>query len=379
MNIFIARFKCLLRSKTFIFWTLLFPIIMSTFFKLAFANLDKTEILDTIDIAIIDNATLSQDFYKIAEEAELSPNKPLFNITLTDPTTADQLLSEGKVVGIVEMKGMSEIHLSLNNGGINQTIVKSFLDEYLHTFDATFSIIMHTPNADLETVIRALTMSANYLEQKDNGTKSSSNVLNYFYSLIGMALIYGAFWGTEAVTALQPNLSPQGLRMAISPTKRFKLITLYLLVAFVIHFIEVILFLLYMMFILKLDFGDNVILLIATCALGSITGILFGTFTSLLFKRASEGVKIAITSLTGIIGGFLSGMMIMSVKYFIQTNVPFIQYINPVAVITDALYSLNYFTSLNRYLLNMGVLAVMSIIFLTVSTILFRRDSYESI
>lgn len=379
MNIFLTRLKCLLRNKTLVFWTLLFPIVLSTFFKLAFANLGKNDVLNTINIAIINNNTLNQDFLTIAKEAEFSEDKKMFNIELTDLATAEKLLNEGKIIGIVEMKGTYDIHLSLTSGGINQTILKAFLDEYLHTYDAVYSIILHTPGANPEEVIKALTMNTDYLKQKDNGTRTPTYVLNYFYSLIGMTLMYGSFWGTEAVTTLQPNLSPHGLRMAISPTKRFKLIFLHLLASFCIHFIEIILFILYMIFILGIDFGSNLILLIATCSLGSITGILFGTFISLLLKRASEGIKIAITTLTGLVGGFLSGMMVISIKYFVQTNLPFLQFINPVGVITDALYSLGYYTTLERYWLNMGILAIMSIIFLVVSTLIFRRDNYESI
>lgn len=379
MKIFLVRLKCLLRNKPLLFWTLIFPIIMSTFFKLAFSNLGSTEILKTINVAFVDNETLDQTFYQTSLDLEFSEDTKMFNITLTDIDTANSLLNEGKVLGIVEMKKMDEIYLTVNNGGINQTILKAYLDQYLQTISSTNTIMQYAPNSNPLEIIQALTMSENYLKIKDNGTRTTKNMLNYFYTLIGMALIYGGLWGAEAVNNLQPNLSTHGLRVAISPTKRLKLILAYLGAAFVINFAEVIILIIYMALLLQIDFGNQILYLLIICFMGSITGVLYGSFIALVLKKASEGIKIAVTSLTGIVGGFLSGMMIMNVKYYIQTNIPILQYINPVGVITDALYSLNYYTTYTRFWFNIGILGIMTFIFLVVSTLIFRRDSYESI
>ena len=47
--------KTLFRSKALIFWTFAFPIILGTFFKMAFSDIENSEKLDIIDIAIVDN------------------------------------------------------------------------------------------------------------------------------------------------------------------------------------------------------------------------------------------------------------------------------------------------------------------------------------
>ena len=43
--------KILLKNKVLIFWTFAFPIILGTFFHMAFSNLVSSEKLDIIDIA----------------------------------------------------------------------------------------------------------------------------------------------------------------------------------------------------------------------------------------------------------------------------------------------------------------------------------------
>jgi ABC-2 type transport system permease protein len=365
--------------KTLLFWTLLFPIAMSTFFNLAFSQIMSGEAMKTIDVAIINSDILTDDFLEMAKSLEFSKDNKMFNITLTNQDEALKLLNDDKVAGVIEIKSAQEIELTLSKGGIGQTIIKSFLDEYLQKSEAVVSIVGLNGNADVNEIIKQLLISKEYLEDKKTGTSAPNTVLNYFYSLIGMALIYGGFWGNEAIIRLQPNLSGQGLRVAISPTKRFKLLIIHLGAAFIIHFIEIFIFLLYMIFVLGVEIKNDFPLLLLTCGLGSFTGISFGAFISIVFKNVKEGTKIAITSLTGIVGGFLAGMMNEKVKYLVQTKAPIVGYINPVNVISDALYSLYYYPTLDRYLLNIGILVVMSLVFVIGTFICFRRDSYESI
>ena len=47
--------KTLFRKKSLIFWTFAFPLLMATFFNMAFANIIEDEQLKIIDIAIIEN------------------------------------------------------------------------------------------------------------------------------------------------------------------------------------------------------------------------------------------------------------------------------------------------------------------------------------
>ena len=66
--------KTLLKNRILIFWTFAFPIILGTFFKMAFSSIETNEKLDIIDIAIVENdefkenETLKKSFEKLSDE-----------------------------------------------------------------------------------------------------------------------------------------------------------------------------------------------------------------------------------------------------------------------------------------------------------------------
>ena len=48
-------FKVLMRNRMLLFWTFVFPLVLGTMFKLAFSNIENSEKLNVIPIAIVDN------------------------------------------------------------------------------------------------------------------------------------------------------------------------------------------------------------------------------------------------------------------------------------------------------------------------------------
>ena len=87
--------KTLFRDKMLIFWTFAFPIILGTFFNMAFSNIENSEKLEIIDIAIVDNDEFQNNqLFKetfIALSDEENENK-LFNIKYVTEEEAKQLL-----------------------------------------------------------------------------------------------------------------------------------------------------------------------------------------------------------------------------------------------------------------------------------------------
>ena len=76
---------------------------------------------------------------------------------------------------------------------------------------------------------------------------------------------------------------------------------------------------------------------------------------------------------------FLAGMMLAEMKYIIAKNVPILGKINPVTMITDALYSLYYYSTLDRYWYNIISLAIFTVIMIVISYVFIRRKKYDSI
>ena len=55
MHNFIYSLRILFKNKILIFWTFAFPILLGTFFYMAFSNIEDSEKLDRISIAIVEN------------------------------------------------------------------------------------------------------------------------------------------------------------------------------------------------------------------------------------------------------------------------------------------------------------------------------------
>lgn len=132
---FIHNFKyafiTLFRNKMLIFWTFAFPIILGTFFNMAFSNIEKSEKLNIINIAIVENDEFKED--KIFKEAfkTLSDEKNrdrLFNLKIVTEETAKESLENDEIIGYMVLEE-NEPKIVVKNSGINETIFKYVTEE----------------------------------------------------------------------------------------------------------------------------------------------------------------------------------------------------------------------------------------------------------
>ena len=175
-----------------------------------------------------------------------------------------------------------------------------------------------------------------------------------------------------------PNLSDVGKRSSIAPVKKSDLILSGLLASIIVQFVGLIILFLYTIFVLRINYDSNMLYIIILAIVGSLAGLSLGVFVSSIFKineNAKSGILIAITMFYS----FLSGMMGITMKYVIDKNIPIINKINPAALITDGFYSLYYYDTLNRYFFNVISLILYSFILLSISSIVLRRQKYDSI
>lgn len=381
MSLFIYKLKSIIRQKEIVFWTLLFPIILSVLFSFAFSNISTDLSYNTIKVGILDNDSYQNNimFKETINNCKYDDETRMFDISLDDLETLDEKLENGLIKGIIKLQD-DEIILVLKSSGFEQTVLKTFVDEYIKTEGAIKELMIESMgSANIDEILNALAKEEVKLKEMDGNTKRGNLVMIYYYSLVGMALIYGGFFGNIEATNLQANLSAKGARICVSPTKRSKLLATNLSAAILIHYAEMIILVTFLKIFIHVDFGGNIGFLLIFLLLGSICGVTFGTFLALVCKHLSNSVQIAINICVGILGGFLSGMMYPGIKYYIQTHLPFIAYINPVGVMTDGLYALYYYTNYNRFILECIVLCVMIVVFLGGSILVFRRDQYESI
>lgn len=376
IHAFKYRLKILLHNKALIFWTLFFPIILGTFFKLSLSQMGKTEGFEPINIAVVSNNEYSDNLsFKEAIETVSLPTKEdrLFDLQLLDQEQADEALKNEDIIAYILLD--DEINLHVKESGLSQTIVKSFLDTYVQTNSAIINIFTINPSAGQEA-IQILTLEKTHTAQKV--THSTDIFIHYFYTLIAMACLYTATWGTKEVNDIQANMSTQAARLNMAPLHKLKIFLAGILAALLIAYTELLVLIAYIHYILEINMSSNIGLLLLTTFIGAVAGISFGALIGSISK-ARQNAKISIVVSLTMLQSFLAGMMIVEIKYFIKVNIPILSYLNPANLLTDAYYYLFNYPTLNSYLTVVGVLAGFIVVFLFLSYLILRRQKYVSL
>lgn len=371
-----TRIKCLLRNKENMFWCYMFPIILATCFFFAFGQLHDIDTFETISIAYDGGEAKSDPLREALEEAKTSEGTPMFSVIYCDREKAGQLMDNNEIEGYIT--GSIDPKLYVKESGINETIIKFFLDSYRQLSLTVQKIVENNPQAVNEGLLDDVKDYKSFVQDLDKNKRNPDGVLIYFYSLMAYTCIYAAAWGLDEGINIQADQSPRGARISISPIHKMKLFMNNMAASYTVHIGSLILLFVYMFYFLKVDFGDSLMYIFLTCLIGSFTGLTMGAVMGVWFKQKRE-VKDAV--LTAIVLGFsfLSGLMVQNMKYIIASKLPGLSYINPVNLVTDALYSLYYYDTFDRFALNILILVVMSVVFTGLSYIGMRRKTYESI
>ncbi|RAU96369.1 ABC transporter permease [Paenibacillus sp. YN15] len=377
-HLFFTRMKCLLRNKELMFWTLVFPLLMSTFFNMAFSNLNSAETFKPVAVAVVNDAGYKQDAgFQQTLTMVSSGDSRIFNLReVSTQEEAEQLLASDEIEGYFSVA--ESLALTVKKSGLNQSIIKIFADQYRQTASAVGQILAANPQALQNGLLENLGLSRGYVTEVAAGSAAPNNILNYFYSLIAMTCFYGSFFGLQEVTDIQADLSARAARINMSPVHKLKAFVAGLSAALVILYAEILILLAYLAFFVHVDFGPRVGYVLLTAFVGCILGLSFGALISAAVKKG-EGLKTAILICVTMVGSFLSGMMMLNMKYIIAQKAPLLAYLNPVNLLTDAFYSLYYYDTLNRYLLNLGLMGVFAAIFCLGTYSIIRRRKYASL
>lgn len=375
-HIFINRLKIVLRQKGMIFWTLLFPIIMATFFSLALSNIVDSYNFKVIDIAIVDNEFFKQNtnFKNMIDSISKEDKNQIFNVEYTNLESANQLLEDNKISGYIKV--LDEIDIVVKSSGVEESVIKSVIDNYYQTVSLVNHIVEYNPDSIKNGVLDNLENNKNYFKSIDNNTIDI--LVIYFYSLIGMTCLYGGCFGINAINETEANLSKRGARLNISPSHKLKVLLCYLLVALIIHYSEILILMFYITKILNINFGNQLGYILLLEFFGSLAGITLGTFIG-SFSKKNEDTKTGILISITMFFSFLSGMMIWQIKYIVREKLPMLANINPVNMITDGLYALYYYDTYNRYIFNLLSLIVFSSFMIVLTYVFIRRKNYDSI
>ena len=373
-------FRWKLRNFVCIFWPLVFPLILGTFFHIALDNIGQAETMEAVPVAVVVREESWQtpivekylDAVAQGENPVIKPEKMTWD-------QAKQALSQEEVAGIIEVKEIPA--LTVSQSGLKASILEMVLRMYVDHYSVVKNTALTSPEKLpqlVETMLASLEEEASFTEKVTLGGRSLNFSTQYYFALIAMASLYGGYMGLTAAMRLQANISPLGARRCITPTRKMKLVLSELLSCFVLHFCNLMILLAVLRFLYHVPLGGNPGYTVLISAFGVLVGVSFGFFIGAALK-AGEGIKVGFVTCFSMVSSACAGLMAPAVKYSIQRAAPIFNWLNPAAMISDALFFVHIYDSPQRMAQCLAVLGGLSVLLITASILVTRRERYASI
>ena len=370
----------LMRNKANLFWILVFPIVLGCFFKIAFSNITASESFHTIPVAVVegDNADATA-FHTMIEQLSGDSEDAMLSATFCDYKKARTLLEKGKVDGIFYTTDTVELAVNsdLSDASINQSILQSLLTQYYLNRDLIVQILTTNPG-NIESLVDSIGQSVDTRKEVSLTRNNTDTYDQYFYNLIAMACLYTAMGGINLAINNSANLSSLAARKTIAPAKRAALIGTELLAIILFESLLNMVSFLFIVTVLGVHMTTHLGLALLTILISTTFSITFGMFLGCVGPK-SEGGKTGLMFAVVMPLCFLSGLMMGTMRMVVEKYAPFVNRINPAALISDSFYALNNYDTLTRYTGNILTLLLMTVLFLIISILVTRRKTYASL
>lgn len=366
--------KTMLKNKTALIWTLLFPIALGTFMYMSFGSMfEKDTKYQVMSVAVVKECE-NEVFETLLEELSEEGEAQMLEVSYLSAEEAMTALLEEQVTGIIHMD--EEISLMVKNNSYQNTVLKAILDEYKKQEKVLTDIAMNHPDA-LAGVMDNLQSEKTYYVEKNTSNGNQDMYTNYFYAVFAMSCLFASFGSVEKIGNMQANVSALGMRRCMSPNnKAITIAAEFLSMLFFQFLIEVIA--LGYFTLIGVDFGNKYPQMLGILFFGSCIGISLGVIIGSIAKL-SEGSKSGICILISMVLSVLADLVATGVKDSIEHSMPIINRINPAALIVDSFYALNIFDTYDRYFRNMATLGGMTVVLLFISFLILRRNKYASV
>lgn len=362
------RIKQILREKGLMFWGLCFPILMGTFFHIAFGNLG-TENFEDVPAALV-SVSENQSFSSYLEELDGS----LLKLSPMEEEEALSALKDGRISGVFYIEEIPS--LTVAGTGMEETLLSSLMDGYTQNA-AVFSEIAKTHPENLSSALETLTDYHSFTKTTSLGGRTYDSTLEYFFALIAMACFYGTFLGSTLANENTASFSTLGARRSIAPVSKLRIISADMAAGVLIHFASVLLLLAYLRLVLGVELSGNPGLILLITFLGRLTGVSLGAAIGV--SRLKEGFQTLLDVVIPLAMCFLAGLMVSGMRQLIEESAPVINRINPAALISDSFYCLTVYEDPERLAVNLVTLAAISLGLTLYAFLRMRRERYDSI
>ncbi|MFT3984047.1 MAG: ABC transporter permease [Lachnospiraceae bacterium] len=341
--------KYVCRMRGLLFWSLLLPVLLSTLFSLTLQAVYERPETDKIKAGIV-----YRKGYEV--RSDFTADHAAVETDIMGAEQAEEYLRNGTIDGYFIIG--EECRLVVLDNGYEQRLLKSCLDEYVR----------------LQKADAALGSRYLYLGRSSSGTQIGEknnaeifSVVSHYDAILATACICAAFSGLLIVSDVcHPAQSAVALRYLTAPVHRFSPLIRHFLVAWPLQSLFVTAAYFYMQWILGIPFHMKLGYVLLIHLTGVLVGMLFGVFAGLV-SRLPLSAKLGIAAAVIIVFAYFSGLMDIHVRASVQENIPFLHFINPCVLLTDAYYAVHQwdpaalFRSLSA-LLSIGLLCVLLMI-----------------
>lgn len=359
-------------EKNTFFWQIIFPIILGTFFWMAFSSItEKNESINKINVAVSDDGTYKNKdaFNEFIDN--VSDEQGNLKVKRMSGDEAEKALEGGKIEGIIYVS--DEISLKYKETGMNQTILKSMVDSYIHNENVITDIVAKSPDKVKDAMEKMFSGEEYSHEVNMNADGNMDMYIQYYFALFAMTCMLAASYGLINTDEIQIGQTDVAVRRCASPTKKMVIVFTDFLASLTVQMLVFVMVFLYLDLILGIDFGDNYGFIMLSGLLSSYTGVAYGYMLGVILKLKSNAKQQIVTA-TVLSMNFLAGLMVANMKNVIENNMPIINRINPAAVMSDSFYALSVFGDMGMYLRCVITLAVMGTLFGLVSVLGLRRN-----
>lgn len=378
---FLCTIKIMFRAKTSLFWTLVFPILLSTFMYMAFGNIfEKDEMFSHINVAVVTEDN-SENGIKAMLDALSEGDDALLAPKYMNKEEAQEALEAEKVDGIIYTDSIS---LEIAKNSINATILETVLSEYKQYEYAISGIVAKEASKGVEPdmdringLVTKLTNNTSYYTEKASTEGSQNNMYNYFYAIFAMSCLFAALSSLKMMNNLQANLSATGMRKNVSSNRKVVFILAEFMALLLIHFVVEVISLGYMA-LLGIKFGPRIPEIMLTLFVGCVIGLALGVIIGAL-SRLGEGAKTGLLIGVSMLMSILADLCAHGIKHEIALHAPIINKINPAALISDTFYALNVYSDHKVFTENIIIMSVEAVVLVTIGMLMVRRNRYASI
>ena len=339
------RLKRLLRMKQLFFWSIIFPLLLGTVFKVAFSDAtNKDWGFATIPVAVTTEVGGAQDEAFISFLKEMKNGETaFFAVEECDRETAEAMLSGGDVSAVI-VTG-EETKVILRENGLNSTVVKTVVDGYLQSKDMFVEAAM---TGKLTEVIGAFSEEIETLGVKEFEGTSKDPFVQYFQALIAMASLYGAMYGLMNTNELDIKFATVSARRLAAPMRAIPTVLCDVAAAFTIQYIQFLINIAYFILILKVDFGSVNGWLFLGGVFYSLLGVINGYFIGTVVQK-SDGLQNAIMMGCTMFSCFLAGLMVGNIRISIELTAPIVNRVNQATLIADSMQALCIMGDMEKY------------------------------